>query len=1094
MVRSSPSSYYTSNAVWSRSTYEPMESRNGERISDPPAAESKPTDSVKKKSDTMATNGSEASSFVDNIRDKKAAFLNKLNSSSISSSQVTKSSSSSRTLHTMSSQEENRASNFSRSISLSSDSSKVKLNSASGQRKYSVDHLKDMEDDPVPIVSEPDSPQPSTASPSLACKSPLLQTQQHSPSGTLIDHKQMLKDSRLKLKTNDFTAEKVAGVSKEMKRMQSADVNFEEKKRMGAFKQKLESENFNCEKVSALKQEQKQLVTADMFKQSQKSAGEASTKMSSATDEYSAQKMALSQEERQMISSTQGVMHEQHIASTSSSKLTYMSKSASASSSSLSSTQNMKSLESAAANVASGLSMLNGSLMEGFALGSPNKLSITQESPDDDLDRIDSFSESNTVNSALHRCNRKMASCVEKLKNVSEAEAIPVLENMSDLILRAWAVHTHGHDLGYSLCNVIRNNGGLDILINNCSSETKDLQFMSAKVLEQCLTTENRAYVVENGLDKVVRAACADRRNRVAHSRVGSGILEHLFKHSEGACGEVIQLGGLNAILYDCRSSDIETLRHCAAALANLSLYGGSENQQSMIESKAPVWLFPLAFNNDDNIKYYACLAIAALVANKELEAAVIRSGTLNLVEPFVTCHSPKEFAASSASHVHGQSKTWLQRLVHVLNSKREEARNLAAFHFAMEAGIKQKQGNTKVFHEIGAVDALKKVASSPNAIASKYAAQALRLIGEDVPHKLSQQVPLWTVEDVTEWVKQIGFGVNSKQFFESRVDGDLLLQMDEENLREDILIKNGILRKRFMRELNLLKIMADYSSCDSENIHSTLHGIHPELCRYTYNMIKSNVSSEMIPHLIDDQLKKECGIDNSIHRIRVLESVRSGTQVIDTATGQASTNLDKNLDVFISYRRSNGSQLASLLKVHLQLRGFSVFIDVERLEAGKFDNNLLQSIRQAKNFILVLTPNALDRCVGDVDCKDWVHREILAALESKCNIIPIIDNFQWPESDKLPGDMSAVCYFNGVRWIHDYQDACVDKLERFLRGETTKGDGQGRYAGAMTPGTPSSTHGGRGAGGTFQRSTSHDNTSDKESNGSSHPSLNSHT
>lgn len=66
-----------------------------------------------------------------------------------------------------------------------------------------------------------------------------------------------------------------------------------------------------------------------------------------------------------------------------------------------------------------------------------------------------------------------------------------------------------------------------------------------------------------------------------------------------------------------------------------------------------------------------------------------------------------------------------------------------------------------------------------------------------------------------------------------------------------------------------------------------------------------------------------------------------------------------------------------SLLKVHLQLRGYSVFIDVERLEAGKFDNNLLQSIKTAKNFILVLTPKSLDRCIGDNDCKDWVHKVI---------------------------------------------------------------------------------------------------------------------
>ena len=98
------------------------------------------------------------------------------------------------------------------------------------------------------------------------------------------------------------------------------------------------------------------------------------------------------------------------------------------------------------------------------------------------------------------------------------------------------------------------------------------------------------------------------------------------------------------------------------------------------------------------------------------------------------------------------------------------------------------------------------------------------------------------------------------------------------------------------------------------------------------------------------------------------------------------------------------------------------MFIDVERLEAGKFDNNLLQSISQAKYFILVLTPNALDRCLGDHERKDWVHREICAALESNCKIIPIIDNFQWPQPEDLPEDMRAVCHFNGVRWVHDYQ------------------------------------------------------------------------
>ncbi|KAK4307576.1 hypothetical protein Pmani_020660 [Petrolisthes manimaculis] len=657
-----------------------------------------------------------------------------------------------------------------------------------------------------------------------------------------------------------------------------------------------------------------------------------------------------------------------------------------------------------------------------------------------DLDNLNTASQPGDITNAIMRYSGVMSSFVDQLKALTVNDAPSLLENIDEMMRRAWSVPTYGHELGFSLCNVLRNNGGMDILLDNCRSDDSDLKFSSAKVLEQCLTTENRGYVVENGLENVVNVACDCTRNgsSVDKSRVGTGILEHLFKHSEGTCSDIIQLGGLDAVLSECRKSDVETLRHCAGALANLSLYGGSDNQQAMIQRKVPMWLFPLAFHSDDNIKYYACLAIAALVANKELEAAVLQSGTLNLVEPFVMNQIPDQFANSTVAHRHGQSHNWLLRLLPVLRSKREEARNLAAFHFCMEAGIKKRQGNIELFRDIGAVEPLKEVASSPNAIASKYAVQALRLIGEEVPHKLSQQVPLWTPEDVKEWVKQCGFSQFGDDFVNSRVDGDLLLQLVEENLREDIGMKNGILRQRFMRELRKLKLLADYSSCDSTRLNEFMVEVDKEFAEYTYCMLRAGVTREWMRCLSEEQLISECGIYNSIHRQRIRDAITN-----DSGQLQDASSLDKTLDVFISYRRSNGSQLASLLKVHMQLKEFSVFIDVERLEAGKFDNNLLNSIRQAKNFLLVLTPNALDRCIGDNECKDWVHREIVAALQSGCNIIPIIDNFQWPDPEELPEDMRAVCYFNGVRWIHDYQDACVDKMERFMRGEcNVRGDG----------------------------------------------------
>lgn len=456
------------------------------------------------------------------------------------------------------------------------------------------------------------------------------------------------------------------------------------------------------------------------------------------------------------------------------------------------------------------------------------------------------------IQKAILKYSGVMSKYVDQLKNTTPegfAKAPTLLDNMNEMMKQAWSLPSYGHDLGYSLCKVIRHNGGLDILLDNCVSGDSALQFSSAKVLEQCLTTENRGYVVDKGLEEIVNVACdCTQDNRtIDQSRVGTGILEHLFKHNEGTCSDIIRMGGLEAVVRECRKTDVETLRHCAGALANLSLYGGSENQQQMVQRQVAHWLFPLAFHHDDNIKYYACLAIAALVANTEIEAQVLKGDTLNLIEPFVNSHLPEEFANSTVAHRHGQSRDWLERLVPVLSSKREEARNLAAFHFCMEAGIKKNQGNLEIFRDIKAIEPLKQVASSPNAIASKYAAQALRLMGEEVPHKLSQQVPLWQADDVQEWVKQIGFEQYSDAFITSRVDGDLLLQIGEDNLHFDIGITNGILRQRFLRELKRLRQITDYSSKDPTGLNSFMTQLGGEYAEYTYRMLLAGASKHTL-------------------------------------------------------------------------------------------------------------------------------------------------------------------------------------------------------------------------------------------------------
>lgn len=349
-----------------------------------------------------------------------------------------------------------------------------------------------------------------------------------------------------------------------------------------------------------------------------------------------------------------------------------------------------------------------GDLFKNF---SPNMLTFSSE-VDMEFDELSSIAktfknpiisktESVNMKGSMNKLENKMQNLCQEL--VNDREKVEVIVVMTDMMHKAWSVPQCGYDLGFNMCKIIRTSRALEALLCNISiCEEWKVVFASAQLLEQCLVADNRDYVVDNGLESVIQTArdCVGKK-ATEEVQVGTGIINHMFKHSENTCKEVVKLNGLETILNECRSSDKTTLRHCASALANLSLYGGSDSQEAMIKLKAPMWLFPLAFHNDDNIKYYACLAITVLVANKELEAEVLKSGTLDLCEPFVSSHNPEDFAKSSTSHIHGQSKNWLERLVPVLMSKREEARTLAAFHFAMEAWIKKTQDQTSVCYSV---------------------------------------------------------------------------------------------------------------------------------------------------------------------------------------------------------------------------------------------------------------------------------------------------------------------------------------------------------------------------------------------------------
>ncbi|MBE6567347.1 MAG: TIR domain-containing protein [Ruminococcaceae bacterium] len=129
--------------------------------------------------------------------------------------------------------------------------------------------------------------------------------------------------------------------------------------------------------------------------------------------------------------------------------------------------------------------------------------------------------------------------------------------------------------------------------------------------------------------------------------------------------------------------------------------------------------------------------------------------------------------------------------------------------------------------------------------------------------------------------------------------------------------------------------------------------------------------------------------------------------------------------DIFISYRRDGGHEMARLLYEHFRMKGLRCFFDLEELGAGEFNVKLLDSIEASKNFVLILSPNALERCLNE---GDWVRCEIEHAIKHGKNIVPLmLSGFSWPEN--LPESLAKLPFYNGVFLVREYFDASLSKL-----------------------------------------------------------------
>merc|ERR1711936_62881 len=222
-------------------------------------------------------------------------------------------------------------------------------------------------------------------------------------------------------------------------------------------------------------------------------------------------------------------------------------------------------------------------------------------------------------------------------------------------------------------------------------------------------------------------------------------------------------------------------------------------------------------------------------------------------------------------------------------------------------------------------------------------------------------------------------------------------------------------------------------SCVGAEEIAEFLSGIQPDLREYTYNLYKADMTVESMAKLSKEDLMemlKEAGVENKVHQVMIIDSLMLSPASSSSSPSSPDPS-SSSYDVYLTCPVRRGAELCSLIKINLERRGISVF----HSDPATRGNDKI--IRDCQHFVLVLPKDSLD-CMklSHTESDNKIRAEIVTALEAEVNIIPVTDHgFQWLAKEDMHEDVRDVPSYNSVRWVHEYQDACITKLDKFIRG-----------------------------------------------------------
>lgn len=139
---------------------------------------------------------------------------------------------------------------------------------------------------------------------------------------------------------------------------------------------------------------------------------------------------------------------------------------------------------------------------------------------------------------------------------------------------------------------------------------------------------------------------------------------------------------------------------------------------------------------------------------------------------------------------------------------------------------------------------------------------------------------------------------------------------------------------------------------------------------------------------------------------------------------------MEEKPDIFISYRREGGVHAAKEIALELRERGYSVFFDGKSISSGRFWDTIRESVEACSDFLVVLTPGALDRCAAGSEI-DFVAREISLAMSLGKNIVPVMtDGFSFP--DPMPECIRGLEEYNAGDSVNVSKPQAIEQMLDF--------------------------------------------------------------